>query len=206
MTDVRVLTLWQPWASLIMLGVKTIETRSWPFPSTVPLPARILIHASKRPTSQPVRPRVDCPDCDGPPISPPGARHSCDTCGGWGFLSGPWLPLGAVLGWVTVTHDVPMIGDCGTDMNASAHLCNTAWGQHLLHHRPESDPFDDGRTEHDISDQLPYGDFTPDRFGWLLADPAPFDEPIPAKGAQGLWRPDVELLALVSGGEQTNET
>lgn len=30
------LTLWQPWASLVMAGVKDVENRSWPPPSTLP--------------------------------------------------------------------------------------------------------------------------------------------------------------------------
>lgn len=43
----KALTLWQPWASLIALGVKTIETRSWAAPKSL-IGQRIAIHASKR--------------------------------------------------------------------------------------------------------------------------------------------------------------
>lgn len=35
--------------------------------------------------------------------------------------------------------------------------------------------------------QKPYGDYSPGRFAWLLADIKPLPEPIPAKGKQGLW-------------------
>jgi hypothetical protein len=42
---VKALTLWQPWASAIALGVKTIETRSWWTSYRGPL----AIHAAKRP-------------------------------------------------------------------------------------------------------------------------------------------------------------
>ncbi len=38
------ITLWQPWASLCALGIKTIETRSWGTEHRGPL----IIHASKR--------------------------------------------------------------------------------------------------------------------------------------------------------------
>src|SRR5579871_5814035 len=31
----KVISLWQPWASLVVLGHKTIETRSWPAPSSL---------------------------------------------------------------------------------------------------------------------------------------------------------------------------
>lgn len=44
MTDVRALTLWQPWASLVAVGAKTIETRGWSTDYRGPL----LIHAAKR--------------------------------------------------------------------------------------------------------------------------------------------------------------
>lgn len=38
----KALTLWEPWASLIMVGAKTYETRSWATPYRGPL----VIHAS----------------------------------------------------------------------------------------------------------------------------------------------------------------
>src|SRR5258708_5270609 len=41
---VKALTLWQPWASLIAVGAKTIETRSWSTSYRGPL----AIHAAKR--------------------------------------------------------------------------------------------------------------------------------------------------------------
>lgn len=43
---VRCVSLWQPWASLIAAGLKTVETRSWPAPTTI-LGSRIAIHAAK---------------------------------------------------------------------------------------------------------------------------------------------------------------
>jgi hypothetical protein len=32
-----------------------------------------------------------------------------------------------------------------------------------------------------------FGDYTPGRYAWLLADVRPLDPPIPATGRQGLW-------------------
>ena len=40
------ITLHQPWASLIALGIKTVETRSWPAPVRL-LERNIAIHAAK---------------------------------------------------------------------------------------------------------------------------------------------------------------
>ena len=41
------ITLHQPWASLIALGIKTVETRSWPAPARL-VGRTIAIHAGKR--------------------------------------------------------------------------------------------------------------------------------------------------------------
>jgi hypothetical protein len=43
----KALSLWQPWASLIACGAKTIETRSWQPPARLD-GQRIAIHAAKR--------------------------------------------------------------------------------------------------------------------------------------------------------------
>lgn len=43
----KALSLWQPWASLVAVGAKTIETRSWMPPARFD-GERIAIHAAKR--------------------------------------------------------------------------------------------------------------------------------------------------------------
>lgn len=45
---VPALTIWQPWASLIMLGAKPYEFRGWPAPKNI-RGQRIAIHAGARP-------------------------------------------------------------------------------------------------------------------------------------------------------------
>jgi hypothetical protein len=35
--------------------------------------------------------------------------------------------------------------------------------------------------------ELSFGDYEPGRYGWLLADVLPLTEPVPARGALGLW-------------------
>lgn len=47
-------------------------------------------------------------------------------------------------------------------------------------------------------DQVPLGNFDTG-WAWLLADVRPID-PVPAKGRQGLWRPDDELVAACMEG------
>lgn len=46
---------------------------------------------------------------------------------------------------------------------------------------------DQWTTAEDITDQRPFGDFTPGRYAWLLADVEALAEPVPARGRQGLW-------------------
>lgn len=42
--EVKIISLWQPWASLIILGLKQYETRSW----STSYRGRLAIHAAKR--------------------------------------------------------------------------------------------------------------------------------------------------------------
>jgi hypothetical protein len=35
--------------------------------------------------------------------------------------------------------------------------------------------------------EIAFGDWTPGRYAWLLANVRPLAEPVPARGAQGLW-------------------
>ena len=44
----KALTLWQPWASLIAIGAKRYETRSWPAPKTLKPGDLLAIHAAKK--------------------------------------------------------------------------------------------------------------------------------------------------------------
>ena len=43
----KAISLWQPWASAIAVGLKSIETRSWPAPKSV-IGCQLAIHAAKR--------------------------------------------------------------------------------------------------------------------------------------------------------------
>jgi len=45
---VLVLSLWPPYAALVIAGVKTLETRTWPWPYP---PRWLVVHVAKRPMS-----------------------------------------------------------------------------------------------------------------------------------------------------------
>ncbi len=44
----KIISLWQPWASLFVHGEKQIETRSWPVPRSIKLPFTLGVHAAKK--------------------------------------------------------------------------------------------------------------------------------------------------------------
>ena len=47
----KAITIWQPWASLIMAGFKPYEFRGWPAPKSL-IGQRIVIHAGSRPVRE----------------------------------------------------------------------------------------------------------------------------------------------------------
>lgn len=170
----KALTLWQPWASLVALGVKTIETRSWSTKYRGPL----AIHAAAR----------------RPPV--------LTSVGGWTVFSrsrvlDPYdtrmvcvetnrsvpLPLGAVVATADLVDVVPIVEcpeyrrDARRNWSGTI-VCQGAPGTLWL---AEPGPV------HPIHDQLPYGDFTPGRYAWILDNIEALDKPVPAKGRQGLW-------------------
>lgn len=188
------LTLHQPWASLVALGVKTIETRAWSTLYRGPL----AIHAAS--TSKGFQSLPG--DCEG------------NTEGGWVYgyvgdfqaaycyrssdegtrgdsylhrLEGPGAtpdpgpcPLGAVVAVCQLVDVVPMIGPADPAPDGRFLYVDPDFVQ--LHGGP-----DDSAPAYDES-QVPYGHFAPGRFAWLLGDVEQFEEPIPARGAQRLWR------------------
>jgi hypothetical protein len=170
----KALTLWQPWASLIAVGAKTIETRGWSTSYRGPL----AIHASKRCEVGAVG-EYDV-EKDNPRGTPPAylMRGPMD----WPYR----LPLGAVVATCELVDVVPMVfeGEQENLRRLAIDADNSLW---LCEPEPDDDspdyPIQDWR---DVSDQVPYGDYTPGRFAWLLEKITPI-EPISAKGKQGLW-------------------
>lgn len=172
MEGVKALTLHQPWASLVALGHKTIETRSWATKHRGP----IAIHAAASVPTW-VRPLSIGGfeiDRDNPPGTDPAY-----------LLRGPiaWpyrLPLGSVVATANL-RDCITIGRCHDPYApevpdlalAVAWPGDRAW--HVV-----------GDTAADVTDQLPFGDYSPGRWAWMLDDIKPCD-PVPARGRQGLW-------------------
>src|SRR5690606_18871774 len=100
--------------------------------------------------------------------------------------AGAQLPLGCIGAVVDLVDVVPMVPPIN-------YVGDGAWLS--IMRRP--DPTDlslrrrDERgslTDRELTDQLPFGDFTPGRFAWITDRPRPLSEPLAFRGAQGLRR------------------
>lgn len=163
----RGLSLTQPWASLVAVGAKRYETRSWGTSYRGP----ILIHAAKGfPTSC----RSQCelgPFLEALKNRPEsGARFAVSNPEHWYHVASTryvgGLPLGAVV--------------------AIARLVNV---------QPTERYEDD--EEFEKTDEYAFGDYSAGRFAWCLADVRMLHAPVPWKGALGLWAVPEELRRRV---------
>ena len=221
------LTLDQPYASLVVLGIKTWETRPAPFngdmrPAGVRgLPGlrinrgeRIAVHASaKRPTG------ADVQDVGDWQVNPDGASGFSvrnkpaamklgsgrnllytlfpEMAADEDYSRGVYhrLPLGAIVGYVTVAYTRPIVDDRTLPDPPRDFIRHAVHEQEdrlsIVRYEGRINLGSLGRPHSwsapgDISDQLPYGDWLSGRWASLLVDPEPCD-PIPAKGKQGVW-------------------
>lgn len=146
----KAISLLQPWASLVILGLKRIETRSWQIAERDA--GIIAIHASKALK----RPEVDIFHTS--PFLDAFAEHDIDAIS--------LLPRSAILGTVRVTGCHPV------EKFATISARERAFGN--------------------------YGNEEGQRYGWVLVDPKPLAEPIPASGKLGLWTVPADILARLS--------
>jgi hypothetical protein len=196
----RVLTIRQPWASLVAGGLKTIETRA----TSTNVRGRIAIHAGAHRPVHWIRDghqakvltfRRGDGSWDALSYRPlEGATYD-------GVESGYWfdLPLGAIVATADL-HDCIPILDLDDPPGRQPHIGIGRHTGRLGLWRPTighygggavSGTFDDWEHE-DIDHERPYGDFTPRRFAWMLRDITLLDEPVPFKGGQGwsrTWTP-----------------
>ncbi len=131
----KCISLWQPWASLIAIGAKRIETRSWSTKYRGPL----AIHAAQHYSMQTAAfaNRAPCST----------ALQRC--CLAWGSL-----PRGAIV--------------------ATCQLVDVAETRRMSPYLMDDN-------------ERAFGDFSAGRFAWILRDIVPLPEPLPFKGARGLF-------------------
>lgn len=133
----KAISLWQPWASLLVTGAKRIETRSWIHAYR----GRLIIHSAKRFTQE----ERDI-----------AASHVFAESLGAAGLDPTRLPLGCMVGEADLVDIVPV-----------------------------------EKIREDIGDrEYAFGNYSNGRFAWIFENPRSYDQPIPARGAQGLfnWR------------------
>lgn len=170
----RAITLTQPWATLVAIGAKKIETRSWSTSYRGPL----LIHAGAG--LGPVGgvsglQELCCSEPFQTVLRGQGQAHLLDPS----FFANN-LPRGAIVAVAKIFGCVPTesarhIGD--DDDGWSTERAGERW------------PLTDR--------ERAFGDYSPGRYAWLLADVRPLRTPVPCKGALGLWVPPADVLAAV---------
>lgn len=171
----KAITLWQPWASLVAEGVKTIETRSWAAPAGL-IGQTIGIHAAAK------RPRDEWG------VEPPSpwtdlyvmAKHydEIEDVNNPGQFCYRWTgPLGAIVATSRLVACLPMV-----DRMPPQDEWVKPWDVLTLDPWPIRvywPGYGSARTVQEFSGQLPYGDFAPGRWAWLLDDIAPVTERCP---------------------------
>jgi len=169
----------QPWASLIAHAVKTIETRPFRPTNTIKPGDQFAIVAGKAK----------------PPVKATQygewwtwANRGVGPSRGW-TLAGPdggstVMPFGAVVAVVKFGAAWPVL--TATDGRPDGHWTND--GEHLIGY---------GSFPVDFTAELPLGDFTPGRYGWLLSDPHLLTTPVPVTGKQGVFNLPDDVEAAV---------
>ncbi len=171
----KFLTIRQPWAQLIAVGAKHIETR--PFSTKYRGP--LAIHAGKA-WPVPVG-EWQVPSDRGPG---PMIERLVSPLAGTYRWEAIRAPLGAVVAVCDLVDVVPIVDPYAWDSTAAVESFVVVGNYDWLTVTPMLEAIN-GSDRRDVSDQLPFGDFTPGRFAWLLGNVRPID-PVPMKGAQGL--------------------
>jgi hypothetical protein len=188
----KALTLYQPWASLIQLNIKTIETRSWATKYRGPL----AIHAAK--TDFHLHGHEGNPAaCHGQALAA-ACQHPGRNQWTLGVNNTHPFPLGAIVATCELVNCAPIGGPEDFRTGIFEGDDGDFPGRTVVVHHPglgagnlpmvDALIIDSPETgARSVTDQLPYGDFAPGRYAWLLTDIKPVDPPVPAKGHQGLW-------------------
>jgi activating signal cointegrator 1 len=155
----KALSLWQPWATLIVLGEKRFETRSWSTSYRGPL----LIHAAK-------------------------STKGMDACNNF--------PFAGVL--VNAGYERLNNGKRRLPMGAALCIVNLAGVYRTEDVRQKMRDYDDDPQSSYARYEHHFGDYSPGRFAWQLLNLRLLNgDPVPMKGAQGLFDPPCPLCGRV---------
>jgi hypothetical protein len=176
----KALTIWQPWASLIIAGAKPYEFRGWPPPRSL-VGHRIAIHAGARAIkADEVRQLLlgmTASQCSGHPRQHSGLIADIALPILRGILEGierSKSPLGCLFPEPLSAHAPERAQPIALPL--SSMLATAMLGE------PTKNPVVDGY--HLVADSDPLDQLN---WGWPLTDIERFEPPVPARGAQGLW-------------------
>lgn len=163
----KALTLTQPWATLVAIGAKQIETRGWATDYRGPL----AIHAAKGYGKGGMRGHKEL--CGTEPfcsvLNAACKRHYAPWSGLREIVEHPFMPMGAIVATCVLVNIAEIMTDC---------LWTTRNGKLIK----------GGRSPLPDEPERSFGDYTPfGRYAWFLTNVRPLDVPIPARGALGLW-------------------
>ena len=166
----KALTLMQPWASLVAIGAKGIETRSWSTKYRGPL----AIHASKRFGKEEIR------LCITPPflyfLYKAGIVHE-------GRNWAREIPLGAVIATCDLVEIIPIPFFPSRYISSFKLYGMGMYPNEAYVPQPRDRVIPIPPPEPERS----FGNYKPGRYAWILENIQRLPEPIPAKGAQSLW-------------------
>ncbi len=179
MSDMRAITVRQPWASLIAAGAKTIETRPRPTKHR----GLVLIHAGAR--------LYTAADKHADRGLWYAAHSHLDLERNNGVYL---LPYGSIVATAQLVDCVPIVEDRGAHFTPF----NGPSDPSVIITTGERARLWVGRDSTDLTDQVRYGDYTPGRYGLVLNDVRQLAEPVPCRGQQAVpWRVPDDVAAKV---------
>lgn len=155
----KAISLWQPWASLVVCGAKKIETRSW----ETKVRGTVAIHAAKTEKGLDAMNSYTFADAVGDSLNHLIIYDDRDFC--WDFRP----TFGCILGTVDIVDCLQVTKDTFVVLADSFPYSQLSNGQIV-----------EGK-------EFLFGDYTLGRYAWILDNPVMFDKPIPAIGRQGFW-------------------
>lgn len=186
------ITLHSPWAELIAIGAKQVETRSWPAPPTA-IGQFIAIHSGKTFHTYAHEWLIDSEDAQAAfheaKISPYTGLPETATNGfdwtdeedlRWLEKAESKFLFGHTRGCVLAVATLVGCYQMARAANGLVGYQDRLPGKLVVPHLRERD----------------FGDWTPGRFAWVLTNIVRLPQPVPARGYQQIWQWDAPQSAL----------
>lgn len=165
--NMRAITIWQPWATLLACGAKKYETRSWKTDYRGP----IAIHSAKK------------DPCKIPLWGMKSFEKACGEALEKNGYGSTWclLPTGSIIATAELVNCWYIVYHPGTNIDIAKHIPVGAELDVPKKHQ------DFGRYIVPTETEMLFGDWTPGRYAWEFQNIKILSKPIPIKGQQGLW-------------------